>query len=52
MIDGIQISHDMCPESGQKVAGKGADTDQTVEKFVMVILIVMVRRVSAVIVYG
>ena len=51
MIDGIQISHDMCPESGQKVAGKGADTDQTVEKFVMVILIVMVRCVSAVIVY-
>ena len=30
MIDGIQISHDMCPESGKKVAGKGADTDQTV----------------------
>ena len=52
MIDGIQISHDMCPESGKKVAGKGADTDQTVEKFVMVILIVMVRCVSAVIVYG
>ena len=30
----------------------GADTDLTFEKFVMVILIVMVRCVSAVIVYG